>query len=331
MKKRILIVLLIFSLIFPCITLTFQKETEAINVKSWLGKGLFYVLNKASNKFYSVKASVSVGKYGSTITPGSLYFNNGKVGTSVKYPVYAQAKGHSVAMYFTSAPSNWGKRMSLILTNSSGRDVINKSVTPEQYKGYKFPKKERYVARFVVSPKIKAAPYIAYRYDGANGVYRSLLPEIGPTRNADENSEYIEGYGDVVAAMWNEEKKKTDKVRLNVFELFEQMRDDEGKFVYSMRNYTESDVITISDTIKELKYDKEDNETVFLFTSGQTEEYGLRFNGDLTSKYKKGQNFVLKFDVISLGDNKKYSVPEYFKYLIDNEGKAPTISSYVVK
>ncbi|EUJ30103.1 Uncharacterised protein [Listeria grayi] len=291
----------------------------------WVGKGVFYVLAKVSNKYYKVNAKSSKGSYGETITPGTYNFNSGKTGTSVKFPIYAQKKGHSVALYMDSSPFYWLKKVALILTNSKGKDVINKSVNPGQIKGYKFPKKERYVARFVVVDKMKATPFIAYRYDGANGVFRSVLPKEIDTEDGVEN---LDGYGEVLKA--NFADKSDAKKTLNIYDLINEMKDDSDNYVYSMRNFKAGDSIDFKDTIHSVEYDAEQNISTFKFESNTGDDYGIVFANNLTDKYKAGETLSLRFKVEYLdNNNKEYSIPDYYKALLDTNGDAPNIDKYL--
>lgn len=324
MKKLLTRITLVGTIILLAGSIVFStpQKTEA-GWQKWVGKGVFYVLNAIVEKYYNIPAKNSTGHYGSTITPGTLKFNQGKVGTSVKFPIYAQKKGHSVALYIEASPGNWFKHVALILTNSKGKDVINKSVNPSQIKGYKFPKKERYVARFVVTNKMKGAPYIAYRYDGANGIFKSVKTI------EDDGIQNLGSYGDVLKADF----KETTKIKktMNIYELTNEMKDDSENYVYSMRNFKAGDTINFKDIIHSVEYDSDEAMTTFTFESNYGDDYFLTFANDLTSKYKKGQTLNLKFKVESLNNSEEYSVPNYYKALLDGEGKVPSIDKYLMK
>lgn len=324
MKKLLTRITLVGTIILLAGSIVFSTPQKAeAGWAKWVGKGAFYVLSAITEKYYKVSAKNSTGSYGSTITPGTFKFNKGKVGASVKFPIYAQKKGHSVALYMGASPGNWFKHVALILTNSKGKDVINKSVNPGQIKGYKFPKKERYVARFVVVNKMKGSPFIAYRYDGANGIFKSVKPID------DDGLEKLGDYGDVIKA--NFIKKSVPKKTMNIYELTNEMKDDSGNYVYSMRNFKVGNVINFKDVIHSVEYDSDQDMTTFTFESDYGDDYLLTFANDLTGKYKKGKTLNLEFKVESLNNSEEYSVPNYYKALLDGEGKVPSIDKYLMK
>lgn len=342
MNKKIKKIILSSSIVGTLVTGLYATETVFTSknqvvhaaIPKWIKTLAFKAIGKGSNKIYNINASMTTGKYGETVTPGTIAFNGSKYGAEVSFNVNAISTKHSLALYATTDPLNWGSKISVILRNPSGTRVINTSVTSGQYKGITFTKTGNYEASFVSNSNKKWAPYISYRYDKANGNYgtKSIL-EDNLSNDTDANPyEEVDGYGKILTPVWDgkapiiEDKQKS----LDINQLLNQLKDDIGMYVYSLRDYKENETINFSDTIKDIVYDEDFNETTFTFDTENPEENSLKFNGDLTNVYYKNNTLSLKFNVEKLADNSDtFEVPNYFKYLIDNENKAPKIENYI--
>lgn len=153
MKKKISLFVIAISML-----LSFSTIVQSVDVTNWIVKGVFYVLKKGANVWYEIPAEISKGEYGATVTPGTLDFNKGDVGASVTFDVASQSTNHSLALYGTSSPINYGKHLSIIVVNPNGNDTVNTSVTPGQRRGFKFGLTGTYNARFVVNDSWRMAP-----------------------------------------------------------------------------------------------------------------------------------------------------------------------------
>lgn len=340
-NKKILLTSSVLGLSFTGVTVgqeIISPESQVVHgaqLYKWARSLSFKIIGSVGNKLYNVKASKSTGKYGETITPGSIPFNSGKYGAEVSYPIDALSTNHSVALFATTNPFNWGSKISIILRSPSGSRVINASLTDGQRRGYVFARKGRYTASFVSSARKKWAPYIAYRYDKGNSVYK-IAKSLLPTSEEDSNTgqfEEVNGYGEVLKPEWNEQEVLvSDKTAsINMTQMLDQLKDDNGIYVYAMRDYNEHDTVEFSDSIKSISYDKDLNETVFSFSTTNEEEYNLKFAGNLVNEYSENDNLNLKFEVEKLSESSEdFKIPNYYKYLLDNENKAPQIEDYLV-
>lgn len=327
MKKKIITSLLVLG-----ITLSASVAVvEAASVTTWIKKAVFYVLKKGANNWYTVKASTSTSKYGATVTPGTLSFNQGNVGASVKFNVLSKSTKHSMSVYTTSSFTNWGKRVSLIVTNPKGNDTMNVSVNPGQYKGFKFGLTGTYVARFVVNDKWKLAPHVSYRYDDAYKTYgtRSLNPiNLEPVVETVETPEY----GELVVPEFNDEINTVDlNSEINMKQFMTLMTDDQGEYVMGIRDYDIQDELHFKDNINSIMYDSETNETSIYFDSKNDEDSYLKFSGDIRDSLNIGDSLQLTMSIVSLDDEEKIKVPSYGKYLLDNENKAPLLQDFLKK
>lgn len=310
---------------------TISSGTNLVHaaIPSWMKSAFFKIISSVGNSTYNVNAGVTSGQYGETITPGSIAFNGSTYGAEVAYSINALSTNHSVALYASTSPVNWGKSISVILRDPYGNRLINRSVNSGQWSGVSFSTTGTHEASFVSNTSTTWAPYIAYRYDKGYNIYgRSATPIV-----SEEPYEATSDYGNLITPAWNEDSNgilENNFQSLSVKELNAQMLDDGGNYVYSLRDFNVNDIISFSDTIQDSQYNSESNETTFIFDLNSKEDNALKFSGDLTSVYSSGDILNLKFTVINLSnDSDTFAVPNYYKYLIDNDGQAPTIDEYI--
>lgn len=333
MKKKIMSAIMVVLSVSLLSLATFSPSeniAEAASVTSWIKKGVFYVLKKGANNWYTINANTSTGPYGATVTPGTLNFNQGNVGASVKFDVAAQSTKHSLAVYALSSPVNLGKKLSIIVTNPNGSDTINTSVNPGQYKGFKFGLTGTYVARFVINNSWKAAPYVAYRYDDAYKTYGTKgMVAVEPLSETIIDVVETENYGELIEPKFlNSVEVSSTNGIINIKDLFKLMTDDNGNYAVSIRNYDVGDTIKLSDHIYSLEYDLENNDTKIFFESQHDEEDYLKFKGDLTNKLVVGEVFSIDMAVETLSEGNELKLPSYYKYLMDNENEAPELDLF---
>jgi len=311
-----------------------SSETQVVHaaIPGWMKKAFFKVVSAVGSRIYNVNASVTYGKYGETITPGTINFNGykgSKYGAEVAYNVNALSTNHSVAIYANTTPFNWGKKISVILRNPSGTRLINKSVTSGQWSGVAFSRKGNHEVSFVSNTKTNWTPYIAYRYDTGYKVYgRSSTPIV-----TEEIYEETSDYGKLVIPTWNEDNTESSSIKnkkLNIHELNNQMLDDNGMYIYGLRDFEADEKIQFEDTIQTITYDSNINETTFVFDKEDAESSSLKFSGDLRNNFSDGDVLSLNFNTEYLTeDSNTFIVPDYYKYLIDNNNEAPNLNNFL--
>lgn len=270
-------------------------------------------------------------KYGVTLTPGTVAFNGPKYGTSVSHDIQSASKKHSVAFYAMSNPFAWGTNYSLIVINPHGNKTINTIVKPGVHRGFKFGLTGKYVAHFVSNNKNTLAPFVAYRYDDANSGLgtHSLFGNHGhydwPQLESDITDgqvAYANGYGDLDRPSWRDNFTAPNTEKITVADLISEVQDGE-KTVFSTKHYLTGDTIHVDDTIYQVTYDNESNETSLTFNSGSKDSTPMRYHGDLRSELKPGDKFTQDMNVEQLGDNPEFRLPDYLKYLVDHNSNAP--------
>lgn len=227
---------------------------------------------------------------------------------------------------------HWGTNYSLIVINPHGNKTINTTVKPGVYRGFKFGLTGKYVAHFVLNNKVKMAPYIAYRNDDANsglGTHSLINGSQGhydrPQLDSEVNggqSAFTTGYGDLNRPSWRDQYTAPTSEKISVADLVSEVQDGEQP-VFSTKHYLAGDTIHVKDTIDQVSYDAETNETGLTFNSGTNESAPMRYHGDLRSELKSGDDFTQDMSVEQLGDNPEFRLPDYLKYLVDHNSHAP--------
>ena len=333
MKKNCLLIALGIS-IMGVQGIVFPKPIKAAKVP-WGGVA-WKIVQKASNKAYNVKASISKGKYGVTSTPGTITLNGSKYGASAMYNVKSLSTKHSLAMFANSDPiSMMLKKYSLLVINPKGHYTVNTSINPGVYRGFKFGLKGTYKVQFVSNTKFKLAPYVAYRYDSANSIYKTNSLVDSTNNQGQNDSDTIQSdsqinggqtvndlpYGDLIKPSWGSGVVSTPtSSQLTVGQLYDQFEDNDHA-VYSMKSYVVGDTIHVHDQVSSLNYDNATNSTQVYFASNSNDF--LEFNGDLTHTIKVGDTFDKNMKVEQMGNNNEFRIPDYFKYVIDHNGEYP--------
>lgn len=294
-------------------------------------KGVWYLAKKVANGLYNVKPVYTKTKYGETSSPGSIVLNGPKYGASAQFKVNSLSTKHSLALYSLANPVDmFGKKYSLLVVNPHGNNTINTSITPGVYRGFKFGLKGVYKCNFISNTKTKMAPFVAYRYDGANSVYGTHSMPIDQGNNEQSNSDglttsnsaYTSGYGNMERPSWRDNFVSQDNKNLSVNSLFNEVKDG-NKTVYSTKHYLAGDVIVVRDLIDTSSYNPKTNETTLTFKSSSSSDIKLRYKGNLTTTLKPGKEFKQDMKVKELGSNPEFRLPEYMKSLLDNKNKAP--------
>lgn len=308
-----------------------NQEVLTRGIPVW-AKVAWKITKKVSNGLYNISPEITTNKYGVTTSPGSIEFNGKKYGTSASHDIQSASTKHSVAFYTMANAFLWGTNYSLIVINPHGNKTINTSVKPGVYRGFKFGLTGKYVAHFVLNNKVKMAPYIAYRNDDANsglGTHGLINGSHGhydrPQLDSEVNggqSAFTTGYGDLNRPSWRDKFTMPSSEHISVADLVTEVQDGEQP-VFSTKHYLAGDMIHIKDTVDQVIYNAETNETSLTFASGTKDSTPMRYHGDLRFKLKSGDEFAQDMSVEQLGDNPEFRLPDYLKYLVDHDSHAP--------
>ncbi|MBM7553764.1 hypothetical protein [Thalassobacillus pellis] len=260
------------------------------------------------------------------------------------------SSSHSVNIY-ADAPfyQLFTGKITVILENPYRSWVVNRSVNPTQWTIYEAGATGSYRAIWIQNDKEKWTPYLTYRHNRGYAVSRanqSIEKEIfktttalaSPSKKAEISEHFItvEKYGNIIKPSNSHIATTTEKTNLSntltAEELDQQFFDKElGVHVYALKDYSAGDVIYLKDTIKEIKFDKESNNTIFT-VGDDNDQHDLSFAGNITNKYDVGEELKLKFNVENLiKGNSELTIIDYFKFALDNNNKAPNINKFIAK
>ncbi|CAG9620910.1 hypothetical protein [Sutcliffiella rhizosphaerae] len=327
---------------------------EEITVSNWarnIGvKGLFAALDRASQHLFNRSPSNSYGGTRDTSSSGTIHFNQGsqKV-ASVRKDVQVVKRGHEVEMWANNhnllSPT---AKIVVLLTTPGGSDVINRSVGHNQYSWYKATSTGQHRARYITSNAHSWTLWQAYYHWGdLASVCTGCTQSIGDENNSasftkanNENGdtvtfENVDGRKHVVSES-NQNAKAKNNINstnnsLTLGELYLDFYDEDLEVLTDTpKSFTENDIVVVSDTIADIQFIEETNETEFLFTTPYSNQT-VNFSGDLTHNYKVGQEISFKFEFVKIYPDKEYLTLDYRKQVEDNDNIAPSIKDYLAK
>ncbi|MGQ5708979.1 hypothetical protein [Lactobacillus sp. PSON] len=317
MKKWKKYLTTIIVLIITIMGIGLSSNSNDANALKFPWGGLWKIAARYSDRFFRISPHVYNGPYGRVSTPGTVILNGSKYGSSAMYNIKARSTKNSLALYAKGSPRTLFNKYSLIVINPHGHYTINAAITTGVYRGFKFGLRGTYKVIFASNTYYELAPYVSYRKDSANRIFGTSAVAIPNTiNNSNNQNDKFEnvGYGSMLYPSWGTGTQGTPAKTLTVAQLYNQL-DDNGTGVYSTKSYLPGSTITVSDTVTGVEYEPSTNSTELFF--GSPNIY-LEYQGNLTNVIKPGTHFEKAMKVEQLGNNAAYRLPDYFKYLLDN-------------
>lgn len=295
------------------------KQSRKLNWISVFTKGAWYMLDKTSNKYYSVAPTATGNINNMSLTPGEIYYNSGKNGGISQIDFKVGGTGGSVVLYAnTSATGTISlKKINLSISKDSSLKA-SKSANAGQWLIYRPGSTGNYYARYTTTEKRKWTPYIMYsttnNYGLGVGKYKNTAKETIETNLiTTDNGNYIkpskshyEGYN------FNLPEELTLK-ELDM-EFFDETLNTP---VYSMKHFSVDDIVRVKDSIMDVNYDAESDESQIYFES---REEPLQFKGNLKEQYHKGDILNLTFKVKSFDEQYNlYAIDYLVDYLLTSQ------------
>lgn len=140
------------------------QSASAKNYSSSFLKVSWKIISYLGNKWYNVAPIVSYGPNADTTSSGTKSFNSSTYGASIKHTINYQESEDMIDLYATTSVVNWPGKISIILTNPSGSDVVSKTVDATQHVFYHSSKLGTYTVRFVENKKQKWNTWIMYHH-----------------------------------------------------------------------------------------------------------------------------------------------------------------------
>lgn len=342
--KKLLIALLSITLIFTGAFVIKTSEAQAaIKIPSSVFiKGAFYLVQKVDNKYYNVPASRTSNEYSATMTPGSIYFNNGTYKGAAQVTLKVLSTSHSIITYANTTTTGFITLKKINIAFSKGNTLLpDKSVQHSQWFTYRPKSTGEHAVRFTTTDKQKWTPYITYRWDtsglGIGGV-RSIaqndiqsnlqdftVSEQTPQEEINDNLITTET-GNFFKPSENHFEGNAIQKNLTFKELNLQFYDEELETsVHKMKNYLTGDTVTLQDTVERIVFDEErDSSEVYV----ESNDEPLEFKGDLTQEYPVGSNLSLEFEVVEMNEEYDLNTIDYIKEF-SNTGEIPDISNFI--
>lgn len=331
------------------VSLTFSSLL-CINVKAapspldFAKQAIWYIVRKLDQSFFSRNPQLVVKYNNVTSNTGDIEFNTGNIGASTKVQISLNKSNLSLDAFAQTSPLAIFQKISILLTTPNGQtDVINKSVTHNQYVSYSSKSPYgTYMLRFVENDKCKwDCYYRLYDFDRVLPPNYQSLDNVYTAMSADGTEIiYFKSSDDKIYILPSENRSVSSRtfsneLNINTYLSMDQLNNeffDEtlDTFVNDLKNYNVGDQVLFKDRITEIEYDSINNYTRLIFDS----EYSpieWRFNGDLTSQLNQGDILKLKFNVV-----KEYEANHIIFETLDyfdeasNSTLYPDISHYII-
>lgn len=342
--KKMLVALLSIILIFTSAFVIRAPEAQAaLKVPSSVFvKGAFYLVQKYDNKFYNVPASRTATDYSVTMTPGSIYFNNGTYKGAAQVTLKVLSTNHSIITYANTTTTGFITLKTINIAFSKGNTLLpNKKVQHSQWFTYRPKSTGEHAVRFTTTDKQQWTPYITYRWDTSglpiggiksiaqNDIQSNLqdiiVSEQTPQEKVEDNLITTET-GNFFKPSENHFEGNAVQKKLTLKELNLQFYDEElESSVYKMKNYLAGDTVTLEDTVERIVFDKERDSSEVYFESN---DEPLEFKGNLTDEYPVGSNLSLAFEVVEMDEDYELNTIDYIKEFSDT-GLIPDIANFI--
>lgn len=291
------------------------------------------VASYLNSYFYNVSGTTDIGTYYANISTGSLKFNDSSsnVGASVYHDLTFTTSNQEVALLAETNLLNFLGKISIILTDSSGNDKINKSVSNNQASYYKTSYYDNFGtwrARFVENDSDKWNCWVSFTdWNEYYGTYAMSINESGTIQSAKiaKTKDKIYFLPD---SNHKSKEKKVYSGKLSMKDLSNEFFDSvNNRYVQSSKNFSVGDKILFKDVIKSIAYDSSANATYFVFDGLDNEKITWAFANDLTDKYKAGDSLSLKFNLVE-ENNINGVIFENIDYIV-NAQKSYSIGQFV--
>ncbi|STY83401.1 hypothetical protein [Mobiluncus mulieris] len=321
---------------------------EAVNTfLDWRDVG--WHLIKEAGKFVERQIKLdgksTVGRDGSMylISP-TINYNHGNVGPEFYFRPKITNKNCTIDMHSHRLFSlDIFAQMSIILSDPYRNTVASKNVGTNQYLTYKFEKHEAlgsWKAQYITNGDNTWQNY--FRVSVGSSAYS--IPEW----NGMESNVFYGENGRVYIAS-NRANSQTDKSAhthssgkvLSLNELEDEFRDDNNRVTDQMVHYAPGQELLVSSPLRDVYYDKARNATAFVYTikdvrkGNEDKTIKWYFDGDLTSRYKKGDAPVFKFTVRGIGvyAGQKFESLDFIEdvLILQSSGEYPPIERYLMR
>lgn len=301
--RRLIAVSLMTCMLVIGLIITKQTTVQAIAFP-W-SKIAWSVSSYLNNYFYNLAPTIVYGSYYNTISTGTKNFNSSSsnVGASIYHDFDINKSNLEIDVWAETNFMNWLDKISIIVTDNSGYDRINRSVTHGQHTYYTPSYSDPWGSwrvRYVENDSSTWNCWLTVADMDAAPAYTTAMSidEAGYKTY----SNIVKTQDKIYAIPDSKHKDKITKMgnkTLSMKEISQQFYDTVNqRYVYSLKNYSIGDNLVFQDLIKKVEYNVENNATYFVFNGLNQEEVTWVFANNLTNKYKPGDKLNLKLNVV---------------------------------
>ncbi|WP_332646788.1 hypothetical protein [Lysinibacillus sp. 54212] len=330
-----------------------ELEITPLAYSKYWTKAAWYIINKAGNSWYTKSPTVSYGSNVDFVSSGSIAFNSSNYGASTKHIVTRLDSNDEIDVVPETSLVNYASKISVIITDPSGKDVLSHSVTPQQHTTYK-GSLGTYTVRFVQNSAQTWNLWIAlWHYTGNIACSTPPCPEqtslsnskmkhkngdivelLNTKNNALFKNEYINGGFYAIPSkqhviedtLYNFSPSQTYSVKYLQNLGYDKELD---LLVKNFKGLSIGDIINFEDDIQSIRYSPSDNTTYFGFEELDGNLTEWPFKGDLTNSYQIGDKLLLNLNVVEEVEGKEYETLDYIKYGLEHNGDAPDINLFL--
>lgn len=312
--------------------------------RTYLG-AVYEITGKVSNKLYDVPAkSVSITGAVGTTTGSRKYTNNEAwAETTVSFKNYYDS---IYAFGRTDVANSWTKKIGIaIYRNSNWTRVASGNVGHDKGITASRMSTGNYTVVYNIHDPIKWNLGVFYFFNRApctqclpaNVTQPLTLTEqqTNTPYHFENDTAYILPQQKEFKKSNNEAKLKSKKSILTINDLMEEHFDaDLQDYVHSLKNFNVGDSIIVSDTIKDIYYDVEQQTTSLGFeytdkaNSNEKSKIYWEFSGDLQNQFLIGDSVSFKIKVISINNDLNLETLDILGYQAE---VAPKIDSFLLK
>lgn len=298
----------------------------------------FKVISYVSNTWlFHREANEYIGPNSIEVNSGTIGFNDkdSGYGASIKHDVEIDRTSEQISTFAQTDPFNMilNKKISVIITDSNNNDVVSKTVTHGQYVLHNPSRTGTHTVRYVTQEKLKWDIYITLRNWQINPSAVNNLTVLGVDGKEIPalliNGKIYVYPSDSHQNSFEKFKKSYNENFLSLADLQDQVYDNEIKrTVSNFRDFNIGDSIYFADAISSLRYDLNNNYTLFGFEDKEGYISEWIFEGDLTTKYNVGDTLKLKLNVVE--DTNGFETIDLIKNFQASEGIAESIEKYLI-
>ncbi|MCP3773751.1 hypothetical protein NLX71_10550 [Paenibacillus sp. MZ04-78.2] len=329
----------------PSVNNTANKEADLYSQSAikipWASLGFNVIKYLGNTYLFSREATSNDYPSKTTVSSGTIGFNNkgnSGYGASAKHDVHVDYAKNEIDAFGQTSLLNWLDKISIIITDSSGNDVVSSTATHNQHVNYSAPNSGWYTVRWVNTAATNWDLWVQVWKFGEPGYptfYKTSpnnTPQLIRKTDGKEVLAVEENNGKTYILPSKTHKNYASinkKNSLTAKDLYNQLYDNELKEQVSVfKDFVVGDNIIFEDEIQSVSFDSNNNYTILGFKDASGDILRWAFNGNLTKELQANSKIMLQFKVVQ--DIGTFETLDYLKEARESKA-APSIEKYIVK